>query len=352
MLPDLPSDNNHVPNSAVAVVFILLFTAIYACGNDNYLSGLSNDDSPAACQYGVSKALDSGMYDLVLASPCANHMDRAAAHMGRAGFTISAIVDVMMAANDAALKPFRLYMNTLIGNVTGADILDLSLSYRNYEMVNTTNGYDMELEKDALFNRGALLGPIISFAFIKSSIDPDGDGAISDCDLNGNDVPDEVDATSCALLISDGSDCSGLGVATETALYNTVSFPNRLSIYNGVEIYVGAATPLCPTEYYYHLFRDWVSVSVSSLEKCADPDFPSISWNCPFEDADGEPASMLDSFNEAMQDSMGTLDSLGFDPENEVYAAVNTVTTDACGSGGAVCSATDLSTFLQDQMGF
>lgn len=351
MRSNVPSSKDCILRIYFIAILIVSFLSLSGCGNDNYLGGASNDDSGVACQYEVSRALDLGMYDLVLASSCANHMDRAAAYMGRAGFTVAGILDIMMTANDTALSPFSLYMGELIGNVTGSDILDLSLAYDSYAMVNTTNGYGRQLERDALFNRGAILGPIISFVFIKSSIDPDGDGAISECDLNGNDVPDEVDATSCALLISDGSDCSGLNMTTESTLYNTVSFPNRLSIYNGVEMYVGAATASCPTELYYHLFRDWLAVSVSSLEKCVDPNYPGIEWNCPFEDANGEPTSMLDSFNEAMQDSIGTMDSLGFDPQSEAYMAVNSVSGDACGTGGGVCSATDLQNYLQTQFG-
>jgi len=329
----------------------LTFLLALGCGDDNYLDSFSNDDSSAACQYQVSMALDSGLYDLVIASPCANFMDLAAAHLGLAGFDIVNIINVMIEANDSGDQPLDVYMNKLVGNVSNADIRNLDYSLQYYSLVNTANGYTTGQEKDAQFLSGSLISPVISFAYIKASIDPDGDGNVSSCDLNGNNLPDEVDATDCALLVAAGvSDCSGMGITTDDITYKTLSFPSYTSLYNGITMDFGGVTnATCPDNMYYQLLFSSSYVAVTSMEKCVDPNYPTIEWNCPYEDSAGQPADLLGVFNDSMQDSLSILNSLGFDSSSEVYAAVNTISADACGSPGSSCTAQQFQAYLESQ---
>jgi hypothetical protein len=338
----------------IVLVLLAALLAMLAinCGDDNYLESLSNDDSAAACRYQVSMDLDSGNFDAVIASSCANYMDLAAAYLGKAGFEIVNIINVMIEANDPGADPMDVYMNKLVSNVSTHDIRNLDASLRYYSLVNTANGYSPDLEKDALFLSGALVSPTISFTYIKSAIDPDGDGGISACDINGNSVPDEVDATSCALTVAGGTvDCSTLGITVDDSTYRTLNFPDYLSVYNGLEMDLGVANAACPDDIYYKLLYGSNSVVVTSLEKCIDPAYPLVEWNCPYEDSSGLPEDLLGVFNESLQDSLDIMNSLGFGEDSEVYSAVNAVSEDACGGAGGSCTEADLQSYLESQLG-
>jgi len=337
---------------------ILLVMVILAmgCGDDNYLRSLSNNDSDSACQYQISMDLDSGNYDAVIASSCANYMDMAAAYLGKAGFEIFNIVNSMIKSNDSDDKPLKTFMNELAGSKTTQEIRDLDYSMSHYSLVNTANGYSPDQEKDAMFIRDILMMPAISYMFLKLAMDPDGDGEISGCDINGNNVPDEVDATSCALIVAGGTvDCSSRGITLDDSTYRTLNFPDHLGIYNGLIMnYAGATNTTCPDNKYYKLLYGGNSVAVTTIEKCIDasyPDVPPVEWNCPYEDSQGKPGDLLKAFNDGLQDSFSTMYSIGFSHDSEIYMSVNSVSTDACGGGSNDCSETDLQTYLDIQMG-
>lgn len=334
----------------VLAIFTLLLS-VSACGDSNYLEWASDDTSKAACEHALTLNLDRGYYDLVIGSSCTNYMDTAAAYLGKAGYDVTTIIDSMIEANDASSKSFSVYMNKLIANVSNADIQHLDYSRDYFSLVNSSSGFTNSIVRDAIFYGKALIGPLISYAYIKSSIDPDGDGALSDCDLNGNGDRDEVDASGCALLLAGGDpNCDSLGLLVNTATYQTVSFSGLTGVYNGVEMTFGGVTNAsCPDDKQYKLLYEGNKVAVTSLEKCVDSNFPLISWNCPYEDSGGRPVSLLTSFNEAMQDATGALDSMGFDPDSEVYMAVNDVSTDACNTGP--CTEQELQTYLGEQLG-
>lgn len=334
---------------AIAASALML---VSGCGDNNYLEFLSNDDSTSACQYQVSIDLDAGNFDAVLASACANHMDRAAAYLGNAGFEVIEIINRMIDANDSG-APLDIYLNELVGNVSTADMASMDASRRYYSMVNAANGYSPDMERDALFLRSSLVSPTISFAFIKSSIDPDGDGKISDCDINGNSISDEVDATSCALIVASGTvDCTSLGITVDNSTYKSLSFAGYSSLYNGLVMdYAGVTNASCPDNTYYQLLHGSNSVTVTSLEKCEDLSYPvpRVQWNCPYEDSLGSPEDLLSVFNDAIQNSLSTLDSLGFGQDSEVYAAINTISVDAC--GGGTCTEAQLQAYIESQLG-
>lgn len=334
---------------------LLLFIAS-GCGDDNYLDDFSNDDTAAACQYEVSQYLDLGYYALVIASPCADYMDLAAAHLGLAGFDMISIVNLMVesstdnASDDSA---FDIYMTSLISSVSINDIKNIDSSMYYYSLVNTTNGYSLDNEQDAVFIRNAVIGPVESFAYIKSAIDPDGDGEISGCDLNANSVPDEVDATRCALLMASGAaDCGSAGMTVDSATYQSLAFAGYANIYNGLEMDTGGVVNAqCPDKIYHHLLFNSSSVVVSSSEKCVGAGFPGVYWNCPYEGIQGLPQTLLETFNNNLFDSLGSLESLGYDIDSEVYSAINAVSADACGVDGSACTEGELQSFLASELG-
>jgi hypothetical protein len=338
---------------SVLVLLAAVMTMLpMGCGDDNYLESLSNDDSAAACQYQVTMDLDSGNYDAVIASTCANYMDLAAAYLGKAGFEIINIINVMIDSNDSGGNEMEAFIGELVGSVSQSDMRSLDSSLEYYSLVNAANGYSPDLVLDAQFLKSALVAPTKSFTFIKSAIDPDGDGKISECDMNGNSVPDEVDATGCALTLAGGAtDCASMGITVDDTTYISLSFTGYSSLYNGLEMDLGVANAACPDDIYYKLLFNSSSVAVTSLEKCIDPAFPLIEWNCPYEDIGGTPEDMLEVFNTAIINSIDTLKSLGIEEDSEVYAAINSVAVDACGGIGSGCTEEDLRLYLESQMG-
>lgn len=338
------------------LVFSLLLLVAIGCGDSNYLEDFSNDDTLEACRYDVAQNLDSGYYDLVIASSCADYMDLAAAYLGLAGFDMISIVNRMVesttdtVSNDSS---FDVYMNSLISNVSSADMNSLDQSLYYYSLVNANNGFSLDLEKDATFIRNAVVGPVESFVYIKSAIDPDGDGEISTCDLNLNGVPDEVDASRCSLLISSGAtDCISAGMVVDSSTYLSLAFDGYLSMYNGLEMDTGGVVnAACPDTIYRQLLFNSNNVVVSSSDMCEDAiSFPGVYWNCPYEDASGLPQTLLETLNDSLVDAIDSLDYLGYDMSSEVYSAINSVSAEACGLDG-VCTEDELQSYLATELG-
>ena len=341
----------HIP----LILLALFLIAFAGCGDSNYLSWLSDDDSMAACQRQVDLDLDSGNYDAVIASSCSNFMDMGAAYFGLAGFDITQVINTMIDSNESSASALSVYTSELISNVSGQSLRYLELSGDNYALVTQANGYSENLVRDAEFYSIALVNTVSTFSVIKAALDPDGDGVVSECDINDNDNSDEVDVLSCSLLISSGANCASLLVSEDTATYPSLAFDGYANLYNGVVITIDAviANAACPDSYNQLLYDNGVgtSVAVSSSDVCIDPAYPAMQWMCPFEDAAAEPSSFLDVFNEAIVNSVDLLAGLGYEADSEVFLSINSVAEEACGGAGSLCTEAELSAYIQCQLG-
>jgi hypothetical protein len=320
---------------AVALAAMLLG----GCG-DNAFEGLADDGSRDACLYQTSLDLDNGNYAGVLDSSCAGPMQRGAACVGLAGFDITTVIDRVIEANSASSDTVQIevYMKSLVGEVQSSMLAGLYEAGAEYAKALP--------DPDARFYLDVIIRPLISLATLKGIIDPDGDGALSDCDINGNSTPDEVDAASCALLVAAGQDCS-----TVNASYSSVSpltFPNESSItatYTGLNITVaGTSVGTCDGAYKQLLDSASSFVVAVGSETCLGSD--NSWWNCPIE-IDGQPLDLVGVFEENLNAAVDTAAALTGAQGSEISTAMDELIADACGVGN-VCTPDEISGYLQN----
>lgn len=325
---------NGIMLPAVALAALLF----WRCG-DNAFEGLADDGSREACLYQTSLDLDNGNYTEVLDSSCAGPMQRGAACVGLAGFDINTVIDRVIEANNASsdTAQIEVYMESLIGEVDSAMMAGFYEASMEYTKALP--------DPDAQFYLDVIIRPLVSLATLKGIIDPDGDGGLSDCDINANGTPDEVDAASCALLIAAGQNCSSVGASAFAV--PSLTFPNDSSVtatYTGLNITVnGTTTATCNGAYKELLNPSPPFVVAVGSETClgSDGDF----WNCPIE-IDGQPLDLVSVFEENLTAAVDTAAALTGTQGSEISTAMDELIADACGDD--VCTADEISGYLQN----
>jgi hypothetical protein len=318
----------------VLLLIAACLTFLTGCG-DNAFSVFSNEDTEEACIHEVSSDLDQGKYPEVLESTCANHMDRGAAYFGLAGYGLMDVAEKIIDASDATTDEdaFNVYMSNLIVGSSKSTFSNIDNAKSEYLKVSA----ESEHYKDAQFYIDELIGPVKGMTVIKGLLDPDGDGTISDCDVNGNITIDEADAVSCAELIASGSaNCNALGTGINSVKTSTnIQFSSSANIYTGLTVTINGTntTPVCssPKGYkklIYEAHDPDVHVATTS-EQCADLN-GSGTWPCPYE-VNGQPVSVVAVINETLVDT----DVL----DEDLY-------TEICGTDGA-CDSNDISNYIQ-----
>ena len=60
--------------------------------------------------------------------------------------------------------------------------------------------------------------------------------------------------------------------------------------------------------------------------------------------------SGLDVFNETIVNSVDLLASLGYEADSEIFLSINSISEEACGGAGALCTEAQLSAYIQCQL--
>jgi hypothetical protein len=324
---------------------LCMASMLWACG-DNMFETLGDDTSAAACQYETTQALDSKQYGAVLNSPCATSLDRGAAYLGLADFNVYDVIDRMIDANaqnnDAA--QISTYLDALIANVSNAKYTNLYAAQAAYQSVLVTD----PAYADAGFYLDVVINPLIALANVKSVIDTDGLGDISNCDINGNSIPDEADATACVLLDLSGAGCSaGVGATGGAAIATlTNATVGTFTGYTGYTVTLnGVGTASCPAVF-RNLTHTGVLVTTSS-DMCSADAGATYQWNCPFETSPGTPVDIVTTLSSVLATAEASLGTLNIGINNStILDAIAELRADACGPDG-VCDSNDLAAYLQ-----
>ena len=209
----------------LAASFLLLF------------SGCSKKNSDEACKHETTMNLDSGNYDAVLASGCADAMQKGAAWFGKAGFDVPNVLNrfiqtgVLSGPTTTSAGNFNVYMTKMVTRVTSSTLAELDNSITQYSSIPAT----ADTFRDARFNL-SIVDAVKGLSLLKSVIDASGLGTLNTtCDMNANNKPDEIDATSCALLTSASKPCVSVVSGVTTTLgtidpgndISPVTFPNN-----------------------------------------------------------------------------------------------------------------------------
>ena len=339
---------------------LALFFAV-GCGADK--------NSNEACLHETTMNLDTGNYDAVLASSCADSMHKGAAYFGKAGYSAKDVINRFSETSNSASTTSDLstYMNTLTGQVTENTLTNIDLAKINYctyiggtidpltaQCTNTNQG--VPNYQDAQFYI-SLVDAVKSLSLLKIVTDSTGLGTLSSCNINSTAtpaVPDDADATSCALIAS--NNLSGLPVLTcSTGVsYSTTSdivIQGKIGTYRGVTVTVtGTATTSCPAPALYKklLYKDaankyWLATTMSG-ENCTDG---TTTWPCPIEQS-GAPLDLVTAIDQSITSAISSMDQAL--PEGtttaDVQQSISDIKNDACGVD-MICTSADLASYLQ-----
>jgi len=314
---------------------------MYGCGN-NLFNSIADDESVDACIYETSKNLDAGHYDAVLASICIDSLQKGAAYLGKAGFDVKDVINSLSEANDLS-EPLDNYLDALVTAVSESSLNNLAVAANAYSEVDSTS----DAYQDAQFYV-SIAKTLRSLSLLKLVIDFDGNGALSDCDINGNSIPDDVDAAACSLLIVANLPCSGSVVQTQPVLIPNMSIQGKSGTYRGVPIIVqGTPTSECPAEYKqlnYLVSGTTYGAATVTSEICQEvsPD-SNRTWPCPIESG-GDAVDLVVAFDEAISDSIEALGN-SFSADNDIFDSIQEIKTDACGLD-AVCSSDEIADYI------
>jgi hypothetical protein len=336
-------------------MYKLMTSLLLAASISLPLFGCSDKNSQEACEYAVTMNLDRGNYDAVLASSCTNSMQRGAAYLGQAGFSMKNVINAFSQAGSGgtAQSSLNIYMNYLIGRVDENTFTALDNARTEYGSIPPT----ADLYNDALFNLG-IADAVKSLSLLKIVLNSSGSGMITAaCDRNSNTKPDEIDASMCLFETSAGASCSPANTTVTTNSPNIVisNATNTAQIYpgtyRGLVISVtgtGMNISSCPTstQYSYLLYQKsatWEPApSAGGPAACLGSD--GLPWPCPIIRND-QPIDLVTTFDSSLTNGISEISTALTTTVSDVATAVQNIKTDACPSG--TCTPADLAGYLQ-----
>jgi hypothetical protein len=323
---------------------------LLAAGISLFFFGCSDKNSQEACEYAVTMNLDKGAYDAVLASSCTDSMQRGAAYLGKAGFSMTNVINAFSQAGAGASpqSDLRIYMTYLIGRVDENTFTALDNSRMEYGSIPPT----ADVYKDALFNLG-IADVVKSLSLLKVVLNSSGSGMIAaDCDRNGNTKPDEIDAgVSCSTanttLTTDSQNIL-ISNATNTAQIYPGTYRGLVISVTGTGMNISA----CPTstQYSYLLYQQsagppviWAPApSAGGSAACLGSD--GLPWPCPIIQ-NNQPIDLVTTFDSSLTNGITEISTAVSTTGSDVETAVQNIKTDACPSG--TCTPADLAGYLQ-----
>jgi len=333
----------------------------------------SNKSSDEACRFQTTMDLDRGNYDAVLASPCVSSMQIGAAWFGKAGFDMKDVIN-RFSDTGSNTNPNDLYvfMTSLVGTVDANTFTSFDNAKTAYTLVTGSTPSTSNEYKDARFYE-SLIDAVKGLSIIKIAIQDPAGILDTTCDLNGNSISDQVDATTCALLTSMSSTetCSSLSLASLTTVTNItitklasgVTYSNT---FTAMIITTGTVTGTCG-QYTKLLYDDpfsptGLSVATTTEDRCdgtpasSDPD---TKWPCPIDNA--QYLNFVTALDASLDASItGMSDSLfsgATVTTTDVQRSINDVKSQHCCTfpevwdpadpGSCACSSSELAAYLQ-----
>lgn len=310
--------------------------------------GCSNKNSTEACVHEVTMNLDKGNYNAVIASSCANAMQIGAAYFGLAGFDVTQVINSFSkigsgSSTSSAQSALTVYLSTLVTDASGASLAYMDDALQSYGSVTTSGNGDFTLDnyKDTQFYI-SLVDAVKALSLLKVVLPS---GTDTTCDKNSNTVPDDADATACALLVSGGQTCGTWATYVQTG---PLTFPTVTGTYYGLTITmtgVGSApTPTCPLSYARLLYTSGtatVTATTDSTQTCiANQD--NSQWPCPII-VNNKPLDLVSAVSDALNSSISSLNSsltssLTGTTSTDVQTAITDIQSQACPTScSAVC---------------
>ena len=341
----------------------LKMVVLLAAGISLLFFGCSDKSSEEACQHEVTMDLDTGNFDAVIASSCADAMQRGAAYLGKAGFSAANVINTLSenGSKGGTQSDITIYMTALVGKVDEDTLTYLEQAKAEYSLVTQSTIIASDRYKDTQFYI-SLADAVKSLSLLKIILDADGDGMLNEtCDKNNNQKPDEVDAMSCGLYTAASETCpSNTQVDHDLVGLTFTEIPGFT--FRGLIISVsGAGTNIttCPNPNEYKSLLYWqTAVSPPSWTAIAtDSGTPSCHgsdggmWPCPIiqnnqpldliSAIDSSLTNAVDSMNAALQPISGATVTTS----SEVQTGLQDIKTQACPSDP--CTSANIADYLQ-----
>jgi hypothetical protein len=317
--------------------------------------GCSKKNSDEACKHETTMNLDSGNYDAVIASGCADAMQKGAAWFGKAGFDVPNVLNRfiqtgVVSGQTATNSNLTAYMTNLVGKVDEGSLSDLDNSATQFNSI-PANG---EPYKDAQFNV-SLVEMVKSLSLMKLIVSDITGNLNTSCDINANTVTDGADAGSCALIAAARISTGATTTCGDNTTYSPttpvdITFPGKGGVYSGLVVTVqGTATTICPNELKKLLYKDTTTGKYWAVATAPDPCTGSDgnSWPCPIEQ-NGKPLDLVSAIDESLISSVSSLNSAltaTGASTTDVQQSIQNIQTQACPSG--TCTSTDIASYLQ-----
>ncbi|NPA52643.1 MAG: hypothetical protein GXO22_07085 [Aquificae bacterium] len=292
------------------LVFGLVFVGFLSC---------TDEDSPNAYRYEVFKALDRGEYDTVIQllenedkyqkafSFQELNINLAAAYIGKAGYDISSIINDVL-DSDIEGDAFKVFSQAISKKASGSSLIYLNKAVEKYsKILDNVSCEDLDtlsqLQKDACFLKGLVetAKGTTSFVLVLEE-NPEqrtetienwlnGVYICSEYDINGNNVPDDLEATACALEYANTGNCY---VYNSSLSFDDVEFNKEGKIYSytllTIDINPDAQCQSSNPNTFYKLISDTDVVITdgycdTAFESCTKPDGVSC-FPCPVIDND------------------------------------------------------------------
>jgi len=315
---------------------------LFSCGDTN---------TTESCQYQTTQNLDKGNYDAVLQSSCATPMDLAAAYFGKAGHSVTSVINSLITAQATQIdrdKALQTYLNVLTRKVSPDTITFLDDAQARYLSVPPTS----DLHKSAQFDLSIVMA-IKAVSLLKTAIDGAGIGMLSACDVNANGVPDEADATACALLASGSANpttgtCTGTKVTAPWTATGDLFFTGPTGTYRGLTVNIGSPSGSCAGTYQKLLYQspaDGNYYVATTSGTCST--MPSGSWACPVTSN----IDLVDTVKSSIDGTMTALTTaIPGSASTDVQQALEDIKTQACGGLTSTCTAATIADYIQNHL--
>jgi hypothetical protein len=323
---------------------------VTACTLSFLVVGCGDKNTLEACLYETTMNLDKGNYDAVLQSACATPMHLGAAYFGKAGYSVTSVVNALISSQaTSGQTALQQYMTSMTGKITDSTIEFLDSSMTIFGDITPTSIY----YHDARFNL-SIVAAVKAESLLKTVIDSAGLGTLSTCDINGNGKPDEADALTCSLLVSGttltGGACPAplASAATYTITPTDITFSSATGTYRGLTVTMsGSSTPSCSQDYdklLYFKSGDGTYHTATTSGTCQASD--GKEWPCPVTSNLDLVAALEDSVNSSI-DALST--AITGTTATDVQQAIWDIQAQACG-GDSVCTSADLAAYIQNNL--
>lgn len=331
-----------------------MFHLLLAAGLMLLIAGCSKKSSDESCIHQASMDLDAGNYDAVIASSCADAMQRGAAYFGKAGFDTKVVINKFIQTGNSnnqsggtsGTTNLTTYMTDLVGTVDEASLTNLDSSAAEYTAVPASS----EIYKDAQFNL-SLVTAIKSLSLMKLVISDLTGTLNTSCDINADNISDNAEAESCALIAANNIDTGatttcGHGTTYTPATPTDITITGKSATYSGLVIdLTGTGTGTCPSEFRKLLYKTaagkYFAASTSATLQCTGSD--GGTWPCPIEQ-NGTPLDLVTAIDTSLNTAVSSLNT-SLTTTSNVQQSITNIQAQACPTG--TCTSSSIADYLQ-----